>query len=223
MRLRWVGLLVSCVRAAGAGPDSLRDRSHDRRATARPEHGVPDSAQSRGRGAQWRCSRRTREQGYSRVRVADQGTEGWILTRFLMPEPIARERLAVDGAEPRGGARARRRRSRGRTSGLTRDLAADARRSSQQTRTNHGTVSQELADIAHRCGERRRDSRPEHAPAAASHSARPRGRRADGRRTRACAGRNNQNWFIVGAGVLLGGIVIGLVAPSLRRKRRSDW
>src|SRR3954471_24393089 len=33
--------------------------------------------------------------GYSRVRVADQGTEGWILTRFLTAEPIARERLAA--------------------------------------------------------------------------------------------------------------------------------
>jgi SH3 domain protein len=37
------------------------------------------------------------------------------------------------------------------------------------------------------------------------------------------AGRHDQNWFIVGAAVLLGGIVIGLVAPTLRRKRRSDW
>ena len=33
--------------------------------------------------------------GYSRVRVADQGVEGWILTRFLTTEPIARERLVV--------------------------------------------------------------------------------------------------------------------------------
>ncbi len=37
------------------------------------------------------------------------------------------------------------------------------------------------------------------------------------------AGRSNQNWFVVGAAVLLAGIVIGLVAPSLRRRRRSDW
>jgi SH3 domain protein len=37
------------------------------------------------------------------------------------------------------------------------------------------------------------------------------------------AGRSNQNWFVVGAAVLLAGIVVGLVAPSLRRKRRSDW
>jgi SH3 domain protein len=37
------------------------------------------------------------------------------------------------------------------------------------------------------------------------------------------SGRNNQSWFLVGAGVLFGGVVIGLIAPSLRRKRRSDW
>jgi len=39
----------------------------------------------------------------------------------------------------------------------------------------------------------------------------------------ALSSRSRQNWFIVGAGVLSGGIVIGLIAPSLRRKRRSDW
>ena len=33
--------------------------------------------------------------GYSRVRVLDQGTEGWILTRFLTGEPVARDRLAA--------------------------------------------------------------------------------------------------------------------------------
>jgi len=37
------------------------------------------------------------------------------------------------------------------------------------------------------------------------------------------ASRSDQNWFVVGAAVLLAGIVVGLVAPSLRRKRRSDW
>jgi SH3 domain protein len=35
--------------------------------------------------------------------------------------------------------------------------------------------------------------------------------------------REQQNWFIIGAAVLFGGIVIGLVAPTLRRKRRSSW
>ena len=35
--------------------------------------------------------------------------------------------------------------------------------------------------------------------------------------------RERQNWFLIGAAVLLVGIVIGLVAPTLRRKRRSSW
>jgi SH3 domain protein len=35
--------------------------------------------------------------------------------------------------------------------------------------------------------------------------------------------RERQNWFIIGAAVLFAGIVIGLVAPTLRRKRRSSW
>jgi SH3 domain protein len=34
-------------------------------------------------------------EGYSRVRVPDQGTEGWVLTRFLSTETSARDRLAV--------------------------------------------------------------------------------------------------------------------------------
>jgi SH3 domain protein len=35
---------------------------------------------------------------------------------------------------------------------------------------------------------------------------------------------SRQNWFIVGAAVLFGGIVIGLIAPSLRpRRRKSSW
>jgi SH3 domain protein len=37
------------------------------------------------------------------------------------------------------------------------------------------------------------------------------------------ASRSRQNWFVVGAAVLVGGIVIGLIAPSLRRTRRSSW
>jgi SH3 domain protein len=34
---------------------------------------------------------------------------------------------------------------------------------------------------------------------------------------------NRQEWFIVGAAVLFGGILIGLVAPHTKRKRRSSW
>lgn len=158
--------------------------------------------------------------GYSRVRVADQGTEGWILTRFLTAEPIARERLVV-AERSLAAARERVTELEAETAQLTRDLAA-TRGDLEQTRTNHGTVSQELTDIRNAAAnvveirdqntrlQQRLVQRDREVEELTAENAQ-------------LAARSNQNWFVVGAAVLLGGIVIGLIAPSLRRKRRSDW
>ena len=33
-----------------------------------------------------------------------------------------------------------------------------------------------------------------------------------------------QNWFLIGAGVVVGGVILGLILPHLRvRRRKSDW
>jgi SH3 domain protein len=158
--------------------------------------------------------------GYSRVRVLDEGTEGWILSRFLAAEPIARERL-VAAERNLSTARAR-------VTELEQQVAAlggqlnSTRSDLERTRTTHGEVSKELADIRAAAANvvEMRDQ---------NQSLRQRLTQSDEQVQRlmleneGLAGRTNQNWFLVGAGVLLGGIVIGLVAPSLRRKRRSDW
>jgi SH3 domain protein len=160
------------------------------------------------------------EAGYSRVRVADQGTEGWILTRFLTAEPIARDRLVV-AERSLAAARERITALEAQTAELTRDLAA-ARGDLEQTRTSHGTVSQELADIRTAAANvvEIRDQNARLQQRLVQRDREVEELTADNARL---AGRNNQNWFVVGAAVLLGGIVIGLIAPSLRRKRRSDW
>jgi SH3 domain protein len=158
--------------------------------------------------------------GYSRVRVVDQGTEGWILSRFLIAEPIARARLAT--AE-RNLASARERVATLETQ--IRELGADltaARTELEQTRANHGSVSQELADLrtasANVVEIRDRNTRLQQ-----DLIQRQREVEELGAANERLAARETQNWFIVGAGVLLLGIVIGLVAPTLRRRRRSDW
>ena len=146
MRVRWLGFLVACARAAGAGPDALCDGPHDRRAAARAEHRVPDPAQPRG-GRARRGPRTERGRGYSRVRVADQGTEGWILTRFLdgRADRARSTRGRRSGVSPPRGSASRR--SRQQTAELTRDLAATRTELAADSQANHGNVSKELTDI----------------------------------------------------------------------------
>jgi SH3 domain protein len=158
--------------------------------------------------------------GYTRVKVADQGTEGWILTRFLTAEPIARDRLAA-AERNLTAARARVGELEQQVATLTADLAA-RQTELDETRTNHSTVSQELTEIRSAAANvvqiteqneslrQRLIQRDREVEELAATNA-------------SLTGRSSQNWFIVGAGVLFGGIVIGLVVPSLRRKRRSDW
>jgi SH3 domain protein len=159
-------------------------------------------------------------EGYSRVRVADEGTEGWILTRFLTAEPIARDRLAT-AERNLAAARERVTTLEGQTAELTRDLTA-TRAELEETRTNHGSVSRELSEIRTAAANvvEIRDQNTRLQQRLIERDREVESLTADNARL---AGRNNQNWFVVGAAVLLGGIVIGLVAPSLRRKRRSDW
>jgi SH3 domain protein len=160
------------------------------------------------------------DDGYSRVRLGDQGAEGWVLTRFLSTETSARDRLAV--AERSLG------NSRGRVSELEQQVAAltselgDTKTELERTRASHGDVSQELTSIK-TAAANVVEIRDQNESLRQKLTERERQVEQLTAANATLAGRNNQNWFIVGAGVLLGGIVIGLVAPSLRRKRRSDW
>jgi SH3 domain protein len=138
----------------------------------------------------------------------------------LIDEPIARDRLAA-AERNLAGARERVAALEAQNQELTRDLAT-ARTELEQTRTNHGTVSRELADLRNAAANvvEMRDDNTRLTQSLGQRDRQVEQLTVDNARL---AGRNNQNWFVVGAAVLLVGIVIGLVAPTLRRKRRSDW
>ena len=84
--------------------------------------------------------------GYSRVRVLDEDTEGWVLSRFLSAEPSARERLAA-AERNLSTARARVTELEQQVAALGGQLEQHARPISSEPATKHGQVSQELADI----------------------------------------------------------------------------
>jgi SH3 domain protein len=219
MRFRWVSLMFLLVAtSAQAQMRYVTDRTNlEIRRGPSTEHAILRWLEP---GNEVQVIEQDQESGWSRVRVLDEGTEGWILTRFLVDEPSARDRLAA--AERNLAA------ARDRVAALearSREVGANlgtARTELEETRTSHATVSKELADLRTAAAnvveirdrntslQQRLIERDREVEVLTTENAR-------------LAGRTNQNWFIVGASVLLAGIVIGLVAPTLRRRRRSDW
>lgn len=219
MRLRLIGLMLLTL-AAGAQAQTryVSDRQNlEIRRGPSTEHAILRWLEP---GNEVQVLEQDQQSGWSRVRVVDQGTEGWILTRFLMDERSARDRLAaaernLATARDRVAALEAQAREVGSNLGSTRSEL-------EQTRASHATVSQELANLRTAAAnvveirdqntslQQRLAEREREVEVLTTENAR-------------LAGRNSQNWFIVGASVLLAGIVIGLVAPTLRRRRRSDW
>ena len=184
MRVRWLGFLVLGLELlAQAQTRYVTDRTIvEIRRGPSTEYLILRNLEA---GERVEVLEQNEDAGYSRVRVADQGTEGWILTRFLTAEPIARERLAV--AE-RGLAAARER---------VTALEAQTARAHARSGCDAGGARADAGQSRQReqgadrhqdgRGERRRDSRSEHALTTTAHRARPRGRSAH-RRQRAPRG-----------------------------------
>jgi SH3 domain protein len=158
--------------------------------------------------------------GYTRIRVASDGTEGWLLTRYLQAQPIARDRL---GAAERNleAARARVQELETQVAELSNDLAR-TRAELEALTTRSSDTARELQDI-------RAASANAVALRDQNEQLRQRAAEADQRINRLVMENTElksdgrQSWFLVGAGVLFAGILVGLVAPSLRRKKRSSW
>ena len=219
MRARWIGFALLWIAAtASAQTRYVSDRTIvELRRGASTEHRILRNLEA---GEAVQLLEQDEAAGYSRVKVLDQGTEGWILTRFLTAEPIARDRLS---AAERNLATTRTRASELEQQAATLTAELAARQSDlDSVRATHAEVSKELAELKaasanvveitqqneslrQRLIQREREV--EELTAVNSQ----------------LSGKSAQNWFIIGAAVLLGGVVIGLVAPSLRRKRRSDW
>jgi SH3 domain protein len=158
--------------------------------------------------------------GYARVRVLDRGTEGWVRVQYLTEQPIARDRLQAAQRDLNA--------AQNRAADLEREVAAltreldETRGTLQQAESASGDAMAELAQIREAAANvlaiREQNESLQQRLA-------ERERQLDSLTiaNSELSSRARQNWFVVGAAVLVGGIVIGLIAPSLRRRRRSDW
>jgi SH3 domain protein len=157
---------------------------------------------------------------YSHVRVTGSDVEGYVLTQYLTPERAARDLLA-EAERTLASTRAQVQNLETELADLRTELGT-TRTTLEEERASGSEISAELADI-----------REASANAVALRDQNEMLRRRVNELTAEVeamviensrlASRSRQNWFVVGAAVLVGGIVIGLIAPSLRRTRRSSW
>lgn len=157
--------------------------------------------------------------GYSFVRLSG-GEEGWILTRYLSDQPVAlnqldeitkkldvaleeNKRLKVDLANSESG--------RLSTDKTAQQLQAEATR----LNTELMSVRQASANVLQIQSER--DQLRESVISLERELDTLR------REKQALDADHRQEWFMIGAGVLLGGVVLGVVLPRMTWRKKSSW
>ncbi len=172
-----------------------------------------------GSGMELEVLERDSESGYSRVQTPG-GTEGWVLTRYLMNERSAREQLEILSSSLTNA------NSRGTSLGS--QLTAikgeydAANRRIETLERDKSAAEKELADIRRTAAnvlsinEQNKSLMDQLATAQI---------RADTleQENRQLSGQTTRYWFMSGALVLLVGIILGIWLPRVRWQRRSRY
>ena len=172
-----------------------------------------------GSGTQLEVLEQDSESGYSRVRTS-AGTEGWVLSRYLMDQPSARaqiEKLAgqLTSTNTRGS-------SLGSQLAAVRNKYNSAKRQTSMLENEKSALESELAEIrraaADVLGINQQNKNLMDELAAEKI-------RADklAQENRQLSSQTTRYWFMSGALVLLIGILLGIWLPRIRWRRRSGY
>jgi SH3 domain protein len=160
------------------------------------------------------------EEGNSRVRT-DKGIEGWLLTRYLSAERSARDRLADLQEENRV--------LQGESQRLTEAIAA-ARGDAEEARTQAGRLQQESnglradLDQLRRAAARPLELAEENRRLQADLQKAREGYETARAEAELLRDTGYRRWFVTGAAVAGGGLLLGLILPRiLSRPRRARW
>ncbi len=158
--------------------------------------------------------------GYSRVRTAD-GVVGFVLTRQLQEQPAARDRLAemearlaeLQQAPDQLAARLERLQTAYDELQISQETLRQDRDELREQVATIDRATSEHVNIYHERMELEKENRELKTRIEDLNAA-----------IAALNNRNELRWFLSGAGAVLGGVLIGLILPNLRiRRRRSSW
>ncbi|CAN5321229.1 TIGR04211 family SH3 domain-containing protein [soil metagenome] len=158
--------------------------------------------------------------GYARVRTGG-GQEGWVLSRYLMAEPPARERIEAL-RERLEAAEARLRQQQEALEQIGR-ARSETQAQAEMLREENDRLARELDDVRRKAADVLAiDERNELMQQRVKELDE---KLADLRRANEeLADRAGREWFIAGAAVLLVGLLLGLILPRIRwRRRRSRY
>jgi SH3 domain protein len=148
------------------------------------------------------------EAGYSYVRTPS-GKEGWVHTRFLMDERAARDRIA-DIRQRMESMQARMEEMEGQKAQLANLQKENARLQSKLKELKELSANAvALKERAEKLETRRQEQ------AKSLRQLREENRRLQDR--------SNKDWFIRGAGVVIAGILLGLILPRLRLRKKRRY
>jgi len=159
------------------------------------------------------------DSGYTRVR-APSGTEGWVLTRLLMSTPSARDRLAA--AEKKLAELELQSRQRQTRLGETGKEIQELEQALEQARAESQKLSKQLADIQ-RTASSALAIDAENKDLKSSVMQMQRDQETLRQENEALRDRTARDWFMIGAGVVVVGIILGLILPRIRLRKRSSW
>jgi len=172
-----------------------------------------------GSGTQLEALEADAASGYSRVRTAS-GKEGWVLTRYLMGEPPAREQLRrvsdeLAAANARG-------RSRTAKMGELERKQKDASRRIKELAAAKARLETELAEVLRKAADVLSidNENKELKQQLADDEIKISVLREE---NSVLASQRNRYWFITGAMVLLGGILLGVILPKMKFRRRTGY
>ena len=160
-----------------------------------------------------------KKSGYTQVRTKS-GKEGWVLSRFLMNGPAARERLAAAEKSLAELELENRKLTTAMTT-LTdekKSLASNLDNLEGQSRS----VSQELTEIK-RTASSALAIDSENKDLKSRLVSLERQLQTVQQENESLKDRTARDWFMVGAAVVLLGIIIGLIIPKIRFRKKSSW
>ena len=162
---------------------------------------------------------RDADSGYTRVRTPG-GTEGWVLSRYLMSEPSAREQLAnlssqLTNANSRGSS------LDSQMKGVKAEYDAANKKIASLEREK-AAVEKELAEIKRTAANVLAINNQNQTLMDQLAAAQIRGDTLE-QENRQLTGQTTRYWFMAGALVLLFGIILGIWLPRIRWQRRSRY